>query len=98
RSEQVGCKVLPLSVFESWISAFLEIEDSMVCDGQLPNTFVLHWTAETMDEIFSRAGGTTFAEISKKNFRPIPILVPDQAVLAEWRQFVEPMYERGPAT
>ncbi len=53
----------------------------MVCTARLPNYYVLQWARETMDEITSRAGGTTFAEISRSNFRPIPVLVPNETVL-----------------
>ena len=35
-----------------------------------------------MEEIEQRSGGTTFAEISEANFRPIPALVPPAELLA----------------
>jgi type I restriction enzyme S subunit len=37
-----------------------------------------------MDEILSRAGGSTFAEISKKGFRPIPCVLPQQEVMSAY--------------
>lgn len=43
---------------------------AMMCEGQLPNLYVLHWAAANMDTIKSQVGGTTFAEISKRAFRP----------------------------
>lgn len=67
---------------------------AMICDGDLPNLYVLHWTAANMDLIKSRAGGTTFAEISKRNFRPIPILVPSRPVLDAFMANVAPLHER----
>lgn len=64
---------VPLAVNQGFIA--------MICEQQLPNHYVLRWTEESMDEILSRAGGTTFAEISKKSFRPIPVIVPSRPVL-----------------
>lgn len=64
---------VPLAVNQGFIA--------MICDKQLPNQYVLRWAEENMDEILSRAGGTTFAEISKRSFRPIPVLIPARPVL-----------------
>jgi type I restriction enzyme S subunit len=44
-------------------------------DG-MPSEFVLFWLREHMDQIKAHAGGTTFAEISKRAFRPLPMVVP----------------------
>lgn len=44
--------------------------------GRLSPLFMLFWAQANMDRIKARAGGTTFQEISKQNFRPIPIVVP----------------------
>jgi type I restriction enzyme S subunit len=52
------------------------------CDKGLPGVFALRWCEENMEEVLSRAGGTTFAEISKAAFRPIPIVVPPAEVIA----------------
>lgn len=67
---------------------------AMVCTGCLPNHYVLQWAREAMDEITSRAGGTTFAEISRASFRPIPVLVPDEGVLRAYEALVGPLHER----
>ena len=47
-----------------------------------------------MAEIESRATGTTFAEISKQNFRPIPMLLPPKEVMAVFTATVEPLYTK----
>lgn len=47
----------------------------------LPSSFLLNWTHFAMDEIIGRANGSTFLEISKSNFRNIPVVVPHSAVL-----------------
>ena len=67
---------------------------AMICDGELPNHYVLLWTNANMEVIKSKAGGTTFAEISKKNFRSIPALVPERRVLIAFTEQVEPLYSQ----
>jgi type I restriction enzyme S subunit len=57
---------------------------AMVCDRTLPNHYILHWARANIDAIEGRANGTTFLEISKANFRPIPILVPPASILQEF--------------
>lgn len=66
---------------------------AMVCDGPLPPIYVLNWAFFSMDAIKARASGTTFPEISKKNFRPLPVVVPPNDVIAAYRQIVEPLYD-----
>jgi len=67
---------------------------AMVCDGAPSNYYVYNWTHHAMPEIRQRAGGTTFAEISKLNFRPIPMVLPNRRVIDAFDQLVEPMYRR----
>ncbi|MGH2572186.1 MAG: restriction endonuclease subunit S [Actinomycetota bacterium] len=67
---------------------------AMICEGALPNHYVIMWARENLDVIKSNAGGTTFAEISKKNFRPIPVLVPSPEVLERFRNLVSPIFHR----
>jgi type I restriction enzyme S subunit len=61
--------------------------------GEIPNTYVLLWTKANMEVIKSRAGGSTFAEISKRNFRPIPALRPDDCTLSAFGDVVQPLFE-----
>jgi len=61
--------------------------------GRIPNTYVLLWTEANMEVIKSRAGGSTFAEISKRNFRPIPALCPDDLTLRAFGDLTEPLFE-----
>lgn len=66
----------------------------MRCDGLLSNHLVLQWTLENVERIKARANGTTFLEISKTNFRPMPVLVPPPAVLHAFGEIVGPLYDR----
>ncbi len=65
---------------------------AMKCDGTLPNVFVLFWCRQNMDLILGNANGSTFQEISKSNFRPIPVTVPSEPVLTAFRVQTEPLY------
>jgi len=47
-----------------------------------------------MGQIEGRASGTTFQEISKKNFRPMPALVPPEPVLSAFEARVSPLFGR----
>jgi type I restriction enzyme S subunit len=66
----------------------------MICDGSLPNNYVRLWTKANKDAIEGRANGTTFMEISKTNFRPIPVVVPPKSVLDDFQEQVEPLHRR----
>jgi len=47
---------------------------AMITNNSYPPMFLYYWIKNNMEEIISRANGSTFLEISKKNFRPIPFL------------------------
>jgi type I restriction enzyme, S subunit len=47
-----------------------------------------------MDTIKSNAGGTTFAEISKRNFRPIPVVIPHKPVCDAFVHQVESLHKQ----
>ncbi|MGD7070767.1 restriction endonuclease subunit S [Acetobacter sp. AAB5] len=44
------------------------------CTQSLSAPFILLWLKESMELILQNANGSTFQEISKKNFRPLPII------------------------
>lgn len=66
---------------------------AMVCDGPLPPHYTLHWTRSVLDEIKSRASGTTFPEISKTAFRPIPAIVPSAPVVAAFEGIARGLFD-----
>ena len=66
---------------------------AMVCDGPLPPTYVLSWALTSMDAIKAHASGTTFPEISKKNFRPLPVVLPIGDVIAAYQQTTDPLFD-----
>ena len=66
---------------------------AMVCDGPLPATYVLNWALTSMDVIKAHASGTTFPEISKKNFRPLPVVLPIGEVVAAYQKTSDPLFD-----
>ncbi|NNN43367.1 MULTISPECIES: restriction endonuclease subunit S [unclassified Vibrio] len=76
---------VPMAINQGYIA--------MKCEKQLPPEFVLQWCVHRMDEIKQRASGSTFAEISKKSFKPISVVVPSSEVLSVYRKVVKPLYD-----
>ncbi|HWD39615.1 MAG TPA: restriction endonuclease subunit S [Fimbriimonas sp.] len=62
-------------------------------DG-IPSEYILFWMRANMSRIKASASGTTFAEISKRAFRPLPMLVPPKRELATFAHCVEPLILR----
>lgn len=53
--------------------------------------YLLFWLQKNMAEIKNRAGGGTFAEISKSAFKSIPFVVPDEVTLKRFSEISEPI-------
>ena len=62
--------------------------------GELSPLYMLFWCRQNMEGIKGRANGSTFMEISKKAFRPIPALVPAVDVLNAFADIAEQLFER----
>jgi type I restriction enzyme, S subunit len=77
---------MPVAVNQGFIA--------LVCSKNLSNHYVVQWLKENMDVIESRANGTTFLEISKTNFRPIPVVVPSQSVIERFEVITSKLYSR----
>jgi type I restriction enzyme S subunit len=58
------------------------------------NLFLLFWAEWAHDEIVSRANGSTFLEISKSSFRPIPVIDPGEQIFANFDKLVRPIYSK----
>lgn len=77
---------VPLAINQGYIA--------MKCRGRVSNWSAYLWAHENMAAIISNANGSTFQEISKKNFRPLPILVADKATQSAFDSVVGSMFER----
>lgn len=83
----VGYLVLaktPIAINQGYIA--------MKCGKTLSPEFVIQWCSTNMDEIKNRASGTTFAEISKKSFNVIPVLVPPLNLVSTYSKYVKQTY------
>ena len=62
--------------------------------GLLPPLYMLFWCRENMEGIKSRSNGSTFMEISKKAFRPIPALVPPADIVKAFTSTASALFAR----
>lgn len=67
---------------------------AMVAKAGTSNLFLLLWASVAHEDIVSRANGSTFLEISKANFRPIPVVTPSARVMQLFERLARPLYER----
>lgn len=56
--------------------------------------YVLNWINANMQEIHNRAGGATFAEITRKAFREILFLKPSATLLNKYSELAEPLLQQ----
>lgn len=64
------------------------------CNKTLTPEYAIQWAESEMEKIKQRAGGTTFSEISKRNFRDIDILVPSSELVERYSESVKSIYDK----
>lgn len=63
--------------------------------GEVGSAYLYCWCKANMEKIVANANGSTFQEISKKNFRPITSVLPaDRRLIAEFGNVAEPLFAR----
>ena len=77
---------VPLAVNQGFIA--------MKCCKRISRGYVLFWCDINMDIIKANASGTTFAEISKRNFRPLKIIVPETGPLSLFDGIFDQIFEK----
>ena len=77
---------VPLAINQGYIA--------MLPGGLLPPLYMLFWCRQNMENIKGRANGSTFMEISKKAFRPIPALVPPPEIVQAFVDVAGVLFER----
>lgn len=75
---------VPLAVNQGFIA--------LVCDKGVSNLYLWQWLTANMDRVLARANGSTFQEISKANFRPILVDLPDPDARADFDRIATPLY------
>lgn len=58
------------------------------------NLFMVHCVDFSKGAIINQANGTTFLEISKTDFRPIPVVAPTPNAMSTFDRQVKPLYGR----
>ena len=82
----LAISAIPVAINQGFIA--------MKCNESASNYFMLNWCQQNMAEIEGRATGTTFAEISKQNFRPIPLVLSTQEIMTAFSERVAPLYDQ----
>ncbi|MBK9440518.1 MAG: restriction endonuclease subunit S [Comamonadaceae bacterium] len=77
---------VPLAINQGYIA--------MPPGGLLPPLYLLFWCRQNMENIKGRANGSTFMEISKKAFRPIPALVPSPEIVHAFAVVAGTLFDR----
>ena len=60
----------------------------------IPNHYLLHWCADSLDEILNHANGSTFLEISKSSFRSIRLAKPNHEVLEAYEGMASNFHQK----
>ena len=82
----VAIAEVPVAVNQGFIA--------LVPGNLLPSVYLWQWLVAHMDDIKARANGTTFLEVSKASFRPIPLAVPPADRVATWAELAEALYRQ----
>jgi type I restriction enzyme S subunit len=78
--------LIPIAINQGYIA--------MLPGGRLPPLYLYFWCLANMDTIKGRANGSTFMEISKKVFRPIPALAPPDALVQKFIELAGALFAR----
>jgi type I restriction enzyme S subunit len=66
---------------------------ALVCNGPLSPLYVLQWVHASLEQIKSRASGTTFPEISEAGFRPMHVVVPPSTFVSAFDDLCRPLFD-----
>ena len=77
---------IPVAVNQGFIA--------MKCTKRLSNLYTLFWCEQNMEKIKNNAGGSAFAEISKTNFKPIPVICPNEEIITALNSYIEPVFSK----
>ena len=82
----VAAACVPVSINQGFIA--------LKSNGLMSSAYLLNWCLSNVQQFKDRASGTTFAEISKAAFRPIPLLIPSEQVARSFSDKAQALYER----
>ena len=67
---------------------------AMLPRERVSNQFLLRWSEAFHDEIVNHANGSTFLEISKSNFRQIPVVTPNESIMSTYGALASSLHKR----
>src|SRR5690606_32813984 len=82
----LAISAIPIAINQGFIG--------MKSNNHISNYYIINWCQKNMQEITNRATGTTFPEISKRNFRPIPLSIPPVEIMSMFTARVDPLYRK----
>ena len=77
---------MPVAVNQGFIA--------MKCHKRISAVHAWLWASTNLNLILENANGSTFLEISKSNFRPLPMIVPSEPIRCSFNELVESLLER----
>lgn len=77
---------IPVAINQGYIA--------MVCDKGVSNRFMYLWCKANMETIKGAGNGSTFEEISKSNFKSLPLSIPPPILLTSFQSSVAPLFEK----
>jgi type I restriction enzyme S subunit len=57
---------------------------ALIPGARASNVYLWQWLQNHSEDVNARANGTTFLEVSKANFRPLPIALPPEDLMRKW--------------
>ena len=82
----IAAACVPVSINQGFIA--------LKGNALMPSAYLLNWCLSNVQQFKDRASGTTFAEISKAAFRPIPLLAPSDQVARIFSEKAQILYDR----
>jgi len=77
---------MPVAINQGYIA--------MLPGAKLPPLYLLMWCQQNMEQIKGQANGSTFMEISKKAFRPMPVIYPGSDLMGRFVEAMSPLFEQ----
>lgn len=77
---------IPVAINQGYIA--------MVCDKGVSNRFMYLWCKANMETIKGAGNGSTFEEISKSNFKSLPLSIPPPILLTSFQSSVAPLFQK----
>ena len=82
----IAVATVPLSINQGFIA--------LRSNDLASSAYLLNWCLSNVQQFKDRASGTTFPEISKAAFRPIPFLVPSEKIMSAFSTKAQVLYDR----